>query len=309
MCQNKLLVFLMTTALMFSCKTTEPASQEEVLEEKKEEFETTVAEDKVLEGEQGAGFSLENPEEVPADAAYQWGESSPMEGELDNSIAGGDPLLMTPQPKDPVDVLDPLADSTEYHNAEQVEAEINNPQPAATEVVSQDLSESPQGVNSQDSDTLGAEPVLADNGQDSDLGDGMSLEGLESETGPDNTDVAGLPEFETLHFGTNKSFLSRTNKSILDSIANELKSNTELKLEIAGHTDNRGKASYNKYLGLKRAKSVKRHLVRLGVSPKQLSVVSFGEESPLLEGNTPEAWKKNRRVEFTVVQGEKIASN
>jgi peptidoglycan-associated lipoprotein len=68
-----------------------------------------------------------------------------------------------------------------------------------------------------------------------------------------------------------------------------------------GHTDERGSEEYNLALGERRANSVKRYLVDLGVPSSRLATVSFGEAKARSVGHDESAWRYNRRVEFTVV--------
>ena len=68
-----------------------------------------------------------------------------------------------------------------------------------------------------------------------------------------------------------------------------------------GHTDERGSEEYNLALGERRANSVKRYLVDLGVPSSRLATVSFGEAKARAMGHDESAWRYNRRVEFTVV--------
>lgn len=65
---------------------------------------------------------------------------------------------------------------------------------------------------------------------------------------------------------------------------------------VAGHTDAKGSAQYNKLLSLKRAESVKRFLVARGMDPGRLTTVGFGSEK-LLAPDRPED-PSNRRVEI-----------
>jgi peptidoglycan-associated lipoprotein len=68
-----------------------------------------------------------------------------------------------------------------------------------------------------------------------------------------------------------------------------------------GHTDERGSEEYNLALGERRANSVKRYLIDLGVPSGRLATVSFGEAKPRAMGHDESAWRYNRRVDFTAV--------
>ncbi len=76
----------------------------------------------------------------------------------------------------------------------------------------------------------------------------------------------------------------------------------EVRLELQGNCDERGSSEYNLALGEKRALSVKRYLVNLGVSPDRLETVSFGEERPLDPGHNEKAWALNRRVDLVIIK-------
>jgi peptidoglycan-associated lipoprotein len=69
---------------------------------------------------------------------------------------------------------------------------------------------------------------------------------------------------------------------------------------IEGNCDERGSEEYNLALGERRANSVRRYLVDLGVPSSRLTVVSFGESKPRSVGHDESAWRYNRRVEFSV---------
>ncbi len=94
----------------------------------------------------------------------------------------------------------------------------------------------------------------------------------------------------------------------LDTLEVYLKHNPNAVIEIIGYADASGKAIYNYKLGLKRAQAVKDYLVKRGVNPDQLVVVSFGEENPIAinrnpDGSwNPEGQRYNRRVEFRVLK-------
>jgi len=68
---------------------------------------------------------------------------------------------------------------------------------------------------------------------------------------------------------------------------------------VEGNTDERGSEEYNLALGERRANSVRRYLVDLGVPSSRLAVVSFGESKPRAMGHDESAWRYNRRAEFS----------
>ena len=74
-----------------------------------------------------------------------------------------------------------------------------------------------------------------------------------------------------------------------------------MKIQIRGHTDNRGEERYNIYLSRKRAKAVMAYLIEQGVSPRRLSYKAFGESQPAADNSTEKGRSINRRVEFLIV--------
>jgi len=85
----------------------------------------------------------------------------------------------------------------------------------------------------------------------------------------------------------------------LAGVAKSLKGN-EKKVALSGHTDNKGRPSYNKSLALKRANRIKAILVKLGISADRISTTSFGEEKPIDTNDTDAGRQKNRRVELEI---------
>ena len=89
-------------------------------------------------------------------------------------------------------------------------------------------------------------------------------------------------------------------REILKGHATWLKGNPQVRVEIEGHCDERGTNEYNLALGAKRAESVKRYLIDLGISPDRLSTISYGEELPTCKEQNESCWAKNRRAHFVV---------
>ncbi|KAA0891837.1 peptidoglycan-associated lipoprotein Pal [Oryzomonas rubra] len=109
--------------------------------------------------------------------------------------------------------------------------------------------------------------------------------------------------FESVYFDFDKSDLSQDARDVLSKNADILlKNKPGIKVQIAGHCDERGSAEYNLALGERRAKSALHYLTTLGVAADRLSIISYGKEKPAVDGHDEAAWAKNRRDEFVIVQ-------
>jgi peptidoglycan-associated lipoprotein len=104
--------------------------------------------------------------------------------------------------------------------------------------------------------------------------------------------------WEPLRFGFNEASLSSEAQSRLGELAECLKTGATGSIELAGHADERGTEEYNLQLSQKRAASVKKYLVDLGVPANRMKTVGYGENRPAENASTEEAWEANRRVEF-----------
>lgn len=89
-------------------------------------------------------------------------------------------------------------------------------------------------------------------------------------------------------------------REILKSHAAWLKANPQVTVQVEGHCDDRGTNEYNLALGAKRAETVKRYFIDLGIPPSRLSTISYGEELPLCKEQDEACWAKNRRAHFAV---------
>ncbi len=88
----------------------------------------------------------------------------------------------------------------------------------------------------------------------------------------------------------------------INTAANYLKQNREIKIIAEGHCDERGTVEYNLALGQKRAEAVKAYLVKMGIDGNRIQTTSFGKEIPVDPGHTEDAWAKNRRAHFRIDQ-------
>ena len=103
-------------------------------------------------------------------------------------------------------------------------------------------------------------------------------------------------------FRTGSAVLTTESKRRLDKAIEVMKKYDGYRYNIQGHTDNRGKESFNKMLSTKRAKAVKDYLVSKGVDASILTYEGFGSERPIADNNTKEGREKNRRVVFEIIQ-------
>lgn len=103
--------------------------------------------------------------------------------------------------------------------------------------------------------------------------------------------------FEPIRFDFNEYNLSGSTQSALASYADCIKKGS-LRFTLEGNADERGTEEYNMVLSQKRAASVRKYLVDLGVSGGALDTVGYGENKPAVNGSGDDAWAANRRVEF-----------
>lgn len=106
-----------------------------------------------------------------------------------------------------------------------------------------------------------------------------------------------------VYFGFDRYDLAPEAREILRANADWLKSNPTARVEIEGHTDERGTSEYNLALGAKRAQAVREYLVTLGIAGNRLSTISYGEEIPVCREATESCWQQNRRARFVILQG------
>lgn len=103
-------------------------------------------------------------------------------------------------------------------------------------------------------------------------------------------------EEQTVFFKFDNAEIQPEYQKMLEAHAEYLRNNPNVKVVVQGHADERGTPEYNIALGERRATAVSQYLQALGVPADQMSIVSYGEEKPLLFGHTDADYAKNRRA-------------
>jgi peptidoglycan-associated lipoprotein len=124
-----------------------------------------------------------------------------------------------------------------------------------------------------------------------------SLEAARSGQSSATPETSPLKE---IYFDYDRYDLRMDARDTLKAHAEWLKSNASARLEIEGHTDERGTNEYNLALGAKRAQSAKDYLVTLGIAANRISTISYGEELPVCKEASEACWQRNRRDRFVI---------
>ncbi|HEY0482691.1 MAG TPA: OmpA family protein [Kofleriaceae bacterium] len=105
---------------------------------------------------------------------------------------------------------------------------------------------------------------------------------------------------QTVFFDTGHATIKRVSFALLSDVAQALKDNPTIRVEIQGHTDSQGNDKVNLKLSQRRAESVRSYLVKKGVARDRMVARGYGESVPLADNRTSEGRSQNRRVEFVI---------
>ncbi|MFK7929878.1 MAG: OmpA family protein, partial [Myxococcota bacterium] len=108
---------------------------------------------------------------------------------------------------------------------------------------------------------------------------------------------------DKVYFELNSAQIKQDSFGLLDEVAATLLNHPELELlEVQGHTDQQGSATYNQGLSEKRAVSVRTYMISQGVEAERLRAKGYGEAEPLINETNAAAYAANRRVEFHILK-------
>jgi outer membrane protein OmpA-like peptidoglycan-associated protein len=120
-------------------------------------------------------------------------------------------------------------------------------------------------------------------------------------------DISLTPSGETMRlqhliFAQGKSTIDPKSFGELDEVAQMMKENSRIVIQLEGHTDNQGSSKANLALSEERVEAVKKYLVAKGIGKDRIKTKAFGGSQPLSNEMTQDARAMNRRVEMRILK-------
>ena len=106
---------------------------------------------------------------------------------------------------------------------------------------------------------------------------------------------------DRIFFDFDRSNVRADQRPVLQRQAEWMGRYPEVRVQVEGHTDERGTREYNLALGQRRANATRDVLAAGGVNPSRVSTISFGKDQPAALGSDESSWAQNRRA-VTVVR-------
>lgn len=104
-----------------------------------------------------------------------------------------------------------------------------------------------------------------------------------------------------IFFNTGKATIQTKSHRVLDEAVHVLKEFSSIRIEISGHTDDRGSDELNLKLSQDRADSVREYLISKGITAERLTARGAGESEPVSINKSPSGRAENRRTEFNIL--------
>lgn len=106
---------------------------------------------------------------------------------------------------------------------------------------------------------------------------------------------------KNVHFDIGKATLRPASFPALEELFGYLKNKEDIKVEIAGHTDNTGRDSTNLKLSQLRAETIRDYLIKKGIPSPRISAKGYGSTEPVADNATEEGRQLNRRTEVRIL--------
>lgn len=113
-------------------------------------------------------------------------------------------------------------------------------------------------------------------------------------------EVGTTVNLKSVLFEQSKTVLLPASYAELDVVVAFLRDNPNVRIELAGHTDNRGIPAQNIKLSQARVDRVKEYLVSKGIAQKRITGKGYGGTRPIASNDDEDTRQLNRRVEFTI---------
>jgi outer membrane protein OmpA-like peptidoglycan-associated protein len=110
--------------------------------------------------------------------------------------------------------------------------------------------------------------------------------------------IAAVMEFEGIRFATGSARILDDSEPTLQQALAVLQGSPDVRVEVAGHTDDQGREATNMRLSRERAQAVHDWLVEHGIDAARLTVRGYGPREPIAPNDTAEGRARNRRIEF-----------
>ncbi len=176
-------------------------------------------------------------------------------------------------------------------------------------------------LEAEDRDEFEDEDGCPDADNDADgIADGSDHCPLEPETKNQYQDADGCPDeipvaiakftgtIKGIRFKSGSSRIMRSSERLLDQAVAVLKEYPDIRIEIAGHTDDTGSRMTNVILSRARAASVKKYLVGKGIADARIETAGHGPDQPIADNKTFAGRAENRRIEFHLIDGGSAAT-
>ncbi|MFM7328728.1 MAG: OmpA family protein [Bacteroidota bacterium] len=115
-------------------------------------------------------------------------------------------------------------------------------------------------------------------------------------------EVGAVVNLSSVLFRQSSAMLLPESYDELDMVASFLTINPDIRIELSGHTDNRGDRSLNFRLSSERVKKVKGYLVSKGIEESRIIGKGYGGSKPIADNKTEDGRRQNRRVEFKIIK-------
>jgi OmpA-OmpF porin, OOP family len=111
---------------------------------------------------------------------------------------------------------------------------------------------------------------------------------------------------QQVQFDIGKATIRPVSNDLLDEVAGVLKDHPEItRLEVQGHTDDRGPRQLNTKLSQDRADAVMKALVARNIAAERMQAKGYGPDVPIGNNKTDAGRQKNRRVQFNILEKAK----